>query len=89
MLISREIRAILNENFDRDRLARWFEILDEIRDSGKMNMYLASSVLEQLGLDRKVATAVTRAWMATFDADKSMEARVEEAYEEVYSILKN
>jgi hypothetical protein len=82
-------RAILQENFTREELAFWFERLDDLRLTGQVNMFGSAGVLEGRGFRRKEAQAVARAWMATFSSDRSLEARVEEAYEEIYSILKN
>jgi hypothetical protein len=88
MNITPESRAIINENFSRESLKAMFELLDDIRESGQVNMMGSASILREAGLVRSQAHAVSRAWMATF-SDAPVEQRVEEAYEEIYSLLKN
>lgn len=89
MINTPESRAIISEAMDRETLAMWFEALDDLRESGQINMGASANVLENSGLERKVAKAVSRAWMATFDPDAPMERRVEESYSEVYNLLAN
>lgn len=88
MIITPEIRATINESFSRESLKLMFEMLDDLRESGQVNMGASANILRNSGFERKVAQAVSRAWMATF-SDAPVEQRVEEAYEEIYSLLKN
>lgn len=57
-------------------LARYFDFLDELRESGMTNMYGASPYLEEeFGLGHKEASKVLLQWMRSFSHDKSPEQR--------------
>lgn len=54
-------------NQDAEKLAKHFEYLDRLRESGATNMYGASPYLERrFGLASREAIAVLGAWMGTF-----------------------
>lgn len=58
------------------RMADYFEYLDDLRHSGRTNMYGARPYLTRdMGLDEKEARDVLVAWMKTFDPDKTPEER--------------
>lgn len=47
--------------------AKYYDFLDELRESGKTNMFGARPYLErEFGLDKKKATEILSDWMATF-----------------------
>ena len=51
-----------------------FEVLDNLRDSGKINMFGSPSVIaEVFGLDKKQSREVVTAWMESFKGNKSKE----------------
>lgn len=46
----------------------WFGILDEIRESGSINMFAAPRFLqEEFGLTKQESRDIVSAWMKTFD----------------------
>lgn len=57
-------------------LAEVFEYLDELRASGRTNMYGAAAYLiEEMDLGRREARAVLQQWMDTFSHDETPEQR--------------
>lgn len=57
-------------------LAKEFEYLDELRASGRTNMFGASNYLEaERGLERRDARRVLGLWMESFDPSVSAEDR--------------
>lgn len=51
-----------------------FEFLDNLRDSGKINMFGSPSVIAAVfGLDKKGSREVVTAWMESFKGNKSRE----------------
>jgi hypothetical protein len=53
-----------------------FQWLDELRDSGSVNMFGAAPlVADEFGLDRKEARRITVMWMETFDHQRSPKER--------------
>lgn len=63
-----------------DELTEAFEYLDELRESGRTNMFGAAGyVVDELGWARNEAVQATRMWMETFDHDLSVEQRVAKA----------
>jgi hypothetical protein len=57
-----------------------FEYLDELRESGRTNMYAAPGYLQQeLAWDRNAALEATKLWMNTFDRKLAVEDRVSKA----------
>ena len=48
-------------------MSQYFAYLNDLRDSGVTNMFLASPYLEdEFGLDRKEAKDILLAWMKSF-----------------------
>jgi hypothetical protein len=48
-------------------MSQYFAYLNDLRDSGETNMFLASPYLEaEFGLDRKEAKDILLAWMRSF-----------------------
>jgi hypothetical protein len=61
-------------------LAEVFQYLDELRESGRTNMWGASDYLVlEMDLERDEARRVLRLWMDTFDGESSVEERVSKA----------
>jgi len=49
-------------------MSEYFQFLNELRDSGEINMWGASPYLEaEFGLDRKEAKDIFLAWIRSFD----------------------
>lgn len=62
-----------------EALTEAFEYLDELRESGRTNMFAAPMfVRDELGWDKGEATAATKLWMNTFSLEP-VEARIAEA----------
>ena len=62
--------------YDFDQFVEAFEYLDELRESGAVNMFGATSYVERdLGYDKKTARNLVTAWMKSFDGDTSAEDR--------------
>lgn len=58
--------------FPENRLADFFEFLDELRESGITNMYGAPPYLQKTyPMKRDQAVSVTSAWMKTFSRGSS------------------
>lgn len=70
-----EILASLGE----EAVAGMFRILDDIRESGEVNMGAATNILINSGFERSEARALTRGWMATFDGRSSVKRRAMKA----------
>lgn len=65
--------------FTEYQLEVYFDYLDELRDSGVVNMFAAPGELqEDYGLPFKEAKNVVKAWMDTF-SDKDALARAKQA----------
>ena len=48
-------------------MSKYFEYLEDLRDSGEVNMFLATPYLElEFGLDRKEARRILLAWIKSF-----------------------
>ena len=48
-------------------MSKYFEYLEDLRDSGEVNMFLATPYLEfEFGLDRKEAKRILLAWIKSF-----------------------
>lgn len=62
-------------------LAEYFGWLDELRDSGNCNMYLAGSHLraEYAGMSKLESQVIAQSWRDTFSASLPAEDRVEKA----------
>ena len=68
-------------DFEHFELVEYFDYLDDLRESGRTNMWGAGAYLRaEQGLDRHEAEAVLSAWMDTFSDDASDE-RVDAALE--------
>jgi hypothetical protein len=66
--------------FSTEQIREAFEYLDELRESGRTNMFGAQAYVErELGWPRADASAATRLWMETFDHEVSMADRVAKA----------
>jgi len=58
-------------------MEKYFEYLDELRESGNMNMFGAGQALRMdFGLDKKEAADILSKWMETFDGESSVAERV-------------
>lgn len=56
------------DQFICERLDKYFAYLEELRDSGEINMWGASPYLEkEFGLNRREAKDVFLAWIRTFN----------------------
>ncbi len=63
--------------FTSEQLTEAFEYLDELRESGRTNMFGAPAYVEnELGWERQDARTVTGLWMDTFTPDTALEDRV-------------
>lgn len=62
--------------YDFEQFVEAFEFLDELRESGAVNMFGASSyVVSELGHDSKTARNLVTAWMKSYDGETSVEDR--------------
>lgn len=69
---------------DREQLLEAFQYLDELRESGRTNMWGASEyVRAELVYPKDEAREVTLLWMKTFDGETSVEDRVNALMENV------
>ena len=69
----------MTDKLDKDALTEAFEYLDDLRESGRANMWGASGyVVEELKWDSASALLATGLWMNTFD-DTPAECRVDAA----------
>lgn len=67
-------------DFDESELIEAFEYLDDLRESGRTNMWGASRYLEaERGFECEDASVILRAWMKSFDPDAPVDVRVEKA----------
>jgi hypothetical protein len=65
-------------DYDRDQLIEGFEYLDDLRLSGRTNMFGAAPYVErELGYTKNEARNITLKWMETFDGQSTVEQRVE------------
>lgn len=72
------------DQLNREQLLESFEYLDNLRESGRTNMYgSAQYVQHELGYDRGEARNVVSLWMKTFDGESTVEQRVNGLMEEV------
>jgi aryl-alcohol dehydrogenase-like predicted oxidoreductase len=63
-------------DYDFEQLVEAFEYLDDLRESGAVNMFGASSyVAEDLGHDKRTARDLVSAWMKSYDGKTSAEDR--------------
>jgi hypothetical protein len=61
-----------------EELARYFVFLDELRESGEVNMFGAGLYLAaDFSLSRHDASDILSKWMKTFDEGKSAKERAE------------
>lgn len=57
-----------------------FEYLDELRESGRTNMFGAAAYLrDELCWEGREASEAVKLWMATFDLSKTLDERVARA----------
>jgi hypothetical protein len=64
------------DDFDSGDLVEFFDFLDDLRESGKTNMYGSAAYLEgAFALSHSAARMVVVAWMDTFD-DRPVDDRV-------------
>lgn len=62
--------------YDFEQFVEAFEFLDELRESGAVNMFGASAyVVDVLGHDKKTARNLVTAWMKSYDGETSAEDR--------------
>ena len=62
--------------YDFDQFVEAFEYLDELRESGVVNMFGATTyVVDDLGHDKKTARNLVTAWMKSYDGETSAEDR--------------
>jgi len=67
---------------DPKDLAAAFTFLDNLRESGKINMFGAAPYLaDAFDLERREAIAISAAWMETFDREASADDRAAKALE--------
>lgn len=63
-------------DWDEEDLTKFFEFLDELRESGETNMYGAGSYLQnEYWISRKAASEILATWMKTFDRDAAPSER--------------
>ncbi len=63
-------------DYDFDQLVEAFAYLDDLRDSGAVNMFGASKyVAEDLGHEKSTARSLVTMWMKSYDGASSVEAR--------------
>jgi hypothetical protein len=64
-------------DYDFDQLVEAFAYLDDLRESGAVNMFGAATyVAEDLGHDKRTARDLVSMWMRSYDGDSSVEDRV-------------
>jgi hypothetical protein len=69
-------------DFSEEELTEAFEYLDELRSSGRVNMWGAHAFLARdLLWPDKEASAATGLWMNTFDKERGVPERVAQAIE--------
>ena len=62
--------------YDFEQFAEAFEFLDELRESGQVNMFGATSyVVNELGHDKATARNLVTAWMKSYDGVSTPEDR--------------
>jgi hypothetical protein len=63
-------------DYDFEQFVEAFEYLDELRESGVVNMFGATTyVVDDLGHDKKTARNLVTAWMKSYDGETSAEDR--------------
>ena len=63
-------------DYDFDQLVEAFAYLDDLRESGAVNMFGASKyVAEDLGYEKATARSLVTMWMKSYDSDSSVEDR--------------
>lgn len=71
----------MHADCNSDEATEYFEFLDDLRASGKVNMFAARPYLmEAFGLDGDLAASVISAWMETFDRVVPAQDRAEQAF---------
>lgn len=72
---------MLPEIVDKPMAIRCFCFLDNLRASGRVNMFGAAMYLEvSQGVNSKTARAILGSWMETFAPNTAAEDRVEQAF---------
>ena len=62
--------------YDFEQFVEAFEFLDDLRESGAVNMFGATTyVVDDLGHDKKTARNLVTAWMKSYDGVSSVEDR--------------
>lgn len=65
------------------QLTEGFEYLDDLRESGRTNMWGAGAYVEmELGYNSTEANDLTGLWMDTFDGESTVDERVQKALAE-------
>jgi hypothetical protein len=75
MELSNKMRNLLAENHSVASLASLFDMFDEIRESGDMNMMGLANTLRASGFSTMESRALARAWMKTYDGMSTPERR--------------
>jgi hypothetical protein len=72
--------SLVSDLPSKEKLIKYFEFLDGLRESGAVNMFGAGLVIrDAFGLTGKMARAVHMAWMETFDGKTKLADRVAQA----------
>lgn len=70
--------------YTKEQLIEFFEYLDDLRESGTVNMLGASpSLREEFDLGKSKSRSVLSLWMITFSTKKAVEERVVLAIQEL------
>ncbi len=73
-----ELNMSVTHEFDREELVEYFTYLDDLRNSGRTNMFGSSVYLrEEFELRRGAALAIVGAWMRTFSRSTSARERAD------------
>lgn len=68
-----------------EQLGHMFRWLDDLRDSGRINMYGAPPLLAQaFDLEKRVAKDVWLGWTQTFDGEAEASTRAAKYYQELH-----
>ena len=63
----------MKTEFNSESLEQYFAFLDNVRESGKINMFGAASVLQEVyGLEKREAREILFQWMDTFGKRHSL-----------------
>ncbi len=66
-----------------EELEEVFTYLDELRDSGKTNMFGARPyVMNEFGFDKKKSNDLVSKWMTSFDSELSVQERIKKIKKE-------